>query len=284
VIWVREGLRLLARSPMRSVLLVLCWSLTLLLAGALGWGLRHSNQFRAALTGRVPAECYLAGEGGTADAAVRRFLEGSRTLAYTGRLSRAEAAAEFAAGFGVDVVALLGENPFPPTVLMRVRPGADPARLDEELARLAAVPGVEGVHVDRQLLGEVGRQLARMGRVLVAAAAVLALFTAALLAAAVRGLQRAYRAEAQLLVYEGARPWQLTLPPLVALLLPAMLTVLLVLTMSRAMFSTLQWIGLGDHLLHTWPLLLGVCLPVAAAALVLAIQARRVVLAGRAIR
>jgi len=227
MIWLLEGLGLLRRSLSRTVLLVLCWTLALLVGGVLGWALEHSLQLREALVGRVPAEIYLKADDARAPARVMEELSRCQTLRLAGMLGREAAAREFQQGFGVDVVELLGENPFPPTVLLKVKADAAPDQLERELIRLRKVPGVEGVHVDRALLGSLGDQLRRMGRLAVGVGLLLALLTLGLLAAAVRSLTRSWHDVARLLALQGARPRHLALPPAVALLLPALLSLAL---------------------------------------------------------
>jgi hypothetical protein len=280
MIWLLEGLRLLLRSRSRSALLVLCWSLTLLAAGALGWVLGNSRQFRSALAGRVPAECYLDQEDEGVREAVRRVLAAGTALEWAGYLDRAAAAAEFEAGFGVDVRALLGENPFPPTVLLRVRPEASAAELERHLGQLEELPGVSGTHVDRQLLGDLGRQMRRLGIIVLGAGLLLAALTAGLLAAAVRSLDRAFQGEAALLVRQGARPWQLFLPPATALVLPAAATALVALALLRFLGGLADRLDLPAAGSAPGSLASGIALPLALGLLHLARRARRRVAAG----
>lgn len=227
MIWFLEGLGLMRRNLSRGALLALCWTLALLVAGLLGWALENSLRLREALVERVPAEVYLAPEDGAAASRVLDELSRCRSLRLAGLLGREEAAAEFQQGFGVDVVELLGENPFPLTVLLKVRADADPLLLERELARLRQLPGVDGVHVDRALLGNLGLRLRQAGRAGMGLGLLLALLTVALLAAAVRSIARSWQAEARLLALQGARPLQVLLPPAVALLLPALVSALL---------------------------------------------------------
>jgi len=193
-----------------------------------------------------------------------------RSLEFAGLLQPAAAAEEFRQGFDLDVVELLGENPFPPTVLLRVKPDVSLARLDAELATLAAVPGVTGVHVECELLGEVGGALRRAARVALAITSLLGLLTLALLVAAIRSLRRAWGGEAALLDLQGARPGQLALPVLLALLLPALAAAAL----AQAGLLGLDWLardlGLGDlRPAPVWPLWVGGALPLLAAWLIL---------------
>ncbi len=276
MIWWTEALGLLARSRSRSLLLVLVWTLTLTLCGALGWTWRNSPRLREAWTSRVPAECYLEQADAPTLAAVRRTLANSRTLDWAGLLDPAQAAAEFHSGFDLDVVELLGENPFPTTVLLRVRPAAELAQLDRDLAALDALPGVSGVHVERELLGELGTGLRRAGRAALAVLALFILLTAALLAAALRSLQRAWAAEARLLAQQGVTPFTLCQPVLLALALPALLAA----GLARLPLVLLEWLpgrlGLPGALpAPVWPLWLGALLPLAAGGLILWRRMRR---------
>lgn len=264
MIWLLEGLRLLARSRSRSLLLMLCWTLALALAVAAGWGWSNSPQLRQALTRRVPAECYLAGADTPVLARVRSALQVGSTLEWAGLLDADQAAGEFRDGFGVDVVELLGENPFPPTVLLRVRADADTAELDRDLGTLRQVEGVTGTYVDRRLLGDLGRQLRRLGRMILAAGILLSALTLALLAVSARSLLRAWRGEAVLLALHGARPWELALPPATALALPAGLALGAALGLVRALQDWLAGLGWATRLVVlSWPLALGALLPLA---------------------
>lgn len=220
MIWWREALGLLGRSRSRALLLALCWMLALLLAGALGWLWRNSSAVRESWTRRVPAECYLESADPGMQRRVRDLLERSGSLRWDGLVPAEQAAAEFRQGFDLDVPALLGENPFPPTVRLEVRPGATLAEVDRDLARLAAEPGVSGVFVERELLGQVGDTLRRAGRAALAVLALVSGLTLLLLVSALRSLQRSWAGEAALLAVQGARPWQLALPVWLALAVP----------------------------------------------------------------
>jgi cell division protein FtsX len=274
MIWLLEGLRLLGRSRARSLLLVLCWTLALTLAGLAGWAWRGSPQLRAALTRRVPAECYLADDGAATLAGVRAALAAGRGLEWAGLLDAGQAAGEFRAGFGVDVVELLGENPFPPTVLLRVRPEAGPAQLERELAALRRVPGVTGVYLDQRLLGELGRQLRRAGWLLLGTGALLALLTLGLLALAMRGLWREWQGVARLLALHGARPWQLAVPPLVALFGTALVAAALSWVLAGVLSNLMARLGLAG-ISQGWTLFVGAILPTLLSALAIAAQSRR---------
>ena len=265
MIWLLEGLRLLARSRSRSLLLMLCWTLALALAVAAGWGWSNSPQLRQALTRRVPAECYLASVDAPVLARVHSALQAGSTLEWAGLLDAGQAAGEFRDGFGVDVVELLGENPFPPTVLLRVRAGADTAELDRDLGTLRQVEGVTGTYVDRRLLGDLGRQLRRLGRLILAAGALLSALTLALLAAAVRGLLRVWQAEASMLVLHGARPWQVALPPAVALTIPALAVAVVALALPQTLTVLVSHLDLPAGGIAAWPLVSGVVAPLLAA-------------------
>ncbi|MFA7332231.1 MAG: hypothetical protein WC326_14270 [Candidatus Delongbacteria bacterium] len=266
MIWWTEALGLLARSRSRSLLLVLVWTLTLTLCGALGWAWRNSPRLREAWTSRVPAECYLEQADAPTLDGVRRTLAGSRTLEWAGLLDPAQAAAEFRSGFDLDVVELLGENPFPTTVLLRVRPAAELAQLDRDLAALDALPGVSGVHVERELLGELGAGLRRAGRAALVLLLLISALTAALLAAALRSLRRAWRGEAVLLAFQGVRAGPLARPLLIALALPALAALLISWLLLAGLQRLPARLGLSGAVeAPLWPLLLGVALPLVVA-------------------
>ncbi len=244
MIWWLEGLGLMRRNLSRSLLLIMCWTLALLVAGLLGWAMENSLQLREALMGRVPAEVYVKPGDGAAAARVLDEVSRCRTLRLAGLLGTEAAAAEFRQGFGVDVVELLGENPFPVTVLLKVKASASPREVDGDMARLRRVPGVEGVHLDRALLGSLGTRLRQAGRAGLGVGLLLALLTVALLAAAVRSLARAWEGEARLLTLQGARTIHVVLPPAVALLLPALLSLGLAHAGHVALDSLLRGAGL----------------------------------------
>lgn len=280
MIWWLEALGLLARSRSRTLLLVLCWTLALTLSGALGWAWRNSPALREAWTRRVPAECYLErADGGTLDG-LRTQLSRSRSLEWAGLLSPERAAEEFRAGFELDVVALLGENPFPATVLLRVRPDATLESLDRDLVELRALPGISGVHVERELLGELGQGLRRAGLVALGVLTLFILLTAALLAAALRSLQRAWAGEARLLTLQGAGASTLVLPIFLALSLPALAAVGVSWLLLGLLAELPLRVGLTTQGPPWWPVLTGGLLPLAVGLLVLVQQARRRVLRG----
>lgn len=276
MIWLWEALGLLVRSRSRTLLLVLCWTLALSLSGVMGWAWRNSPRLRDAWTRRVPAECYLERPTAATLDMLRRSLAESPSLEWAGVLDPERAAAEFRAGFDLDVVELLGENPFPTTVLLRVRPQAGLPQLDRDVAELKLLPGVSGVHVERELLGELGAGLRRAGQVALAAFLLFALLTAGLLAAALRSLQRGWRDEARLLALQGVSPGTLALPLLLALALPALLAA----GLARLLLVLLEQLpgrlGLPEMLpAPFWPIWLGALLPLAVGGLILLRRMRR---------
>lgn len=268
MIWWWEALGLLGRSRSRALLLALCWMLALVLAGALGWLWRNSSAVRESWTRRVPAECYLESAEPALQERVRGVLASCGSLRWAGLVPVEQAAEEFRQGFGLDVPALLGENPFPPTLRLDVRPGAELAEVDRDLQRLAATPGVSGVFVERELLGQVGDTLRRAGRAALAVLALLSGLTLLLLVSALRSLQRSWAGEAALLAVQGARTWQRALPVWLALALPAALAW----GLAQGMLSGIVWLALQAGLATDMQgdgsfLLLGLLIPLAMAAL-----------------
>jgi cell division protein FtsX len=275
MIWWREALGLLGRSRSRTLLLALCWTLALALAGALGWLWRNSSAVRESWTRRVPAECYLESADPALQERVRELLATTSSLRWAGLVPAEQAADEFREGFGLDVPALLGENPFPPTVRLEVRPDAPLEEVDRDLARLAHAPGVSGVFVERELLGQVGDTLRRAGRAALAVLVLLSGLTLLLLVSALRSLQRSWAGEAALLAVQGARPWQLALPVWLALAMPAAVAWGLSWGALSVIAGLLQQVGWKvDSVEHSWPLWVGTAVPLACATLLIQHNAR----------
>jgi cell division transport system permease protein len=213
----REGLRVLGRSRARSALLAL-----LLLAAGVLVTLAVLVAANSRLTGsvwlqRLPVDVLLSETGEALDeAAWRARVARLPNLGWGRLLSREQAAAEFAQAFGRPLEDLIGENPFPAVLELRLRPDAAPEDLALDLSTLASWPEVSEAAFDAELMLRLAARLRLVGRVLAGGAAVLLLAALLLVGRGLASQLSAWSPEMRLLAVCGASPGQLRAPLLVA--------------------------------------------------------------------
>jgi cell division transport system permease protein len=139
--------------------------------------------------------------------AIESVIDGSGLAAGREFVSKPQALARFRTQF-TDLASLtadIGDNPFPPSIEVRVRPEADrDGRVDALVAQVAKLPGVNDVRHDRQWLATLGNGMRAVGAAGLTLAIVMAIAAAVTVAAVVRlGLQ-ARQEEIEIMELVGA--------------------------------------------------------------------------------
>jgi cell division protein FtsX len=248
-----EVLRILRKSRTSAGLLMLgmglFWVLLfelLLLTGSSS--LLMSGAFR-----QVPADLYLTAD---ADEAARTRLkvviDSLDQLEFSRLVSPAEAAVEFRQAFDQDPVSLLGENPFPWSIEVRLPLGGDLARMNAQLEWLGKHPAVEEVHTSGNLLERVALRLQAVATWLTASLGVLLAINALLLKLAWRSILRHWSREMRVMALLGASPARIRLPLLLTAALQGLLPALV--AWGLCVFQVEFCARFGLHLLSPVPL------------------------------
>lgn len=232
MIWFREGLRLLAASRLRSLALFLVWFLLFSLIQLLEWSWANSGELRRSWQNRLIVELYLT-EGAEPEA-LRAAAEEGGVFQWNGMLAQQQAAEEFEASFGMDVLELLGRNPFPRTALLTLDPGRSREEWAPRLDELSSRPDVAGLWADPLLLRQGGRGLRAFMATALGTLILLLLLAAFLMRAMWRGVERSWKETGGLLELSGAPRLRRRLPPALALTLPALGAAMLFLLMLFA--------------------------------------------------
>ncbi len=224
MIWLKEGFRLLGQSGLRAILLIVVTTVLMLLARVTEWAWLNSRELRRAWQENLIVELYLTGSAEVE--AIEELVSAGRAFDWDGLLNEATAAEEFEEGFGLDVVELLGHNPFPRTVRLSLKPEGSRDTWEAELEALSNLPGVESVYADPLLLQAGGRGLR-----LALGGSILLLFlllglSLVVLRALGRSIERRWRDTALLLDLQGCQPLLARVPPAMAISLPIVLAAL----------------------------------------------------------
>jgi cell division protein FtsX len=222
-----EVLRILRRSRTSAGLLMLgmglFWVLLfelLLLTGSSR--LLMSGAFR-----QVPADVYLTAQAGPEDRARLSFLVDSLDQLEWSRLVSPEAAAvEFREAFDQDPVALLGENPFPWSIEVRLPLGGDLERMKAQLEWLGSHPAVEEVHTSGSLLERVALRVRLLATWLTGSLLAILGINALLLKLAWRSILRHWSREMRVMALLGASPSRIRAPLLLTAALQGLLPAL----------------------------------------------------------
>ena len=150
---VREALRAIRRTPGTWVMTVLALAISLALTGAVATLALRAREAMTALRQGLTIEAYFdpavasSAAKDVADSLVRG-VPGVRELTF---ISREEAVSEFSKMSGENVQAILGMNPLPASLRLRI---TDPtaAHVREVNRRLGAVPGVREIRSDLALI------------------------------------------------------------------------------------------------------------------------------------
>ncbi len=240
-----EALRILARSKVRALLLLcasgLFWFVVCQLL--LLWG--SSGSLSSGVFRQVPADLYLFRDTEPADLERLRATVDSLSEIEWGRLiTPQDAAADFLRAFGEDPEELLGENPFPMSVELRLRLGGDRPRMEEQLRFLAFQPAVEELQYSRGLLDKVSGRL-RQGTFILLALLLLLLVGVLLLQRMAWASQlRAWRPEMETLARLGAPPAEIRRPLLLLAVIQGLVPALAALACSLALVGLAAGIGL----------------------------------------
>ncbi len=238
MIWLKEGFRLLGQSGLRAILLMIVTTMLMLLARVTEWAWLNSSDLRRAWQENLIVELYLTVN---ADVEVIEERVGiGRAFAWEGLLNESTAAEEFEAGFGLNIVELLGHNPFPRTVRLSLKPEGSRDTWEAELDALSHLPGVESVYADPLLLRAGGRGLrfALGGSILILL--LLLGLSLVVLRALGRSIERRWRDTALLLDLQGCQPLLARVPPAIAICLPTVLAALVSLLIPGSLVSVLE--------------------------------------------
>lgn len=255
----REGLLLLGRSRSRTLLLALLLAAAGFLLAQTVLVAVNSRLALGVWLRRMPVDVLLSESGEALDeAAWRGKIDELPTLDWGRRLSREQAAAEFADAFGRPLEELLGENPFPAALELTLKPGTDPAGIAADLAVLESWPEVDEAAYDAELSARVAARLSLLGLWLGGASLIGLLAAGLLLRRGLSSQLAAWAPEMRLLALAGAPPARLRSPVLMAAALLGavpMLAVLLVLVLEgwvAALFGLPFRVPLALQLLPLW--------------------------------
>lgn len=161
----------------------------------------------ARMTQAAELSVYLARDASEAErAAVAQAVRSDRTVAAADVLDEAQATARVTADFPdlADVITALPERPFGAVVEARLAAGAEQPQVDALVARLRALPGVDDVSYDRDVLQRVLVTVSTVQRAVTALALLLAIAAFAAVAAVLRLGYYARRDEIDVLSLIGA--------------------------------------------------------------------------------
>ncbi|MCA9784614.1 MAG: permease-like cell division protein FtsX [Candidatus Cloacimonetes bacterium] len=223
-----EALRITRRSRTSSGLLMLGMGLGWLLLFQLLLLVGSSHQLMSGAFRQVPADIYLHPDVSEAERlALHSLVDSLDQLEWRALVSPEEAAAQFREAFGQDPQALLGENPFPWSVELRLPLGGELERMEAQLDWLGTQPAVEEVRYSRGLLERVGERLQSLALWLAASLVLLLALNAILLRLAWRSMLRNWSRELRVMALLGASPARIRAPlqltAVIQGLLPALL-------------------------------------------------------------
>lgn len=216
---------------------------TALLAAAVlvvGAALGASSALRdvtARMTQAAELSVYLARDASAAQrAAVAQAVRGDQAVASAEVLDEAQATARVSADFPdlADVITALPERPFGAVVEARLAGSAEQAQVDALVVRLRALPGVDDVSYDREVLQRVLVTVATVRRAVTALALLLAVAAFAAVAAVLRLGYYARRDEIEVLGLVGAPARAVSGPFVAEGVLQAMAATVIGLVLLRA--------------------------------------------------
>jgi cell division transport system permease protein len=190
----RQGWLSLWRTRGATSFAVIAIALALVVLGALLLVTWNTQRVVARLGAAAEFSIYLRDDASSDQrGAIESALDGSGLTAAREYVSKQQALSRFRTQF-TDLAALtsdLGDNPFPASIEVRVRPDADAeGEVDRLVAAIARMPGVDDVRHDRQWLARFGSGMRAAGAAGLTLAIVMAIAAAVTVAAVVRlGLQ-----------------------------------------------------------------------------------------------
>ena len=203
----RQGGASLWRSRGSSVFAVLAIALALIVLGALLIVTWNAEQLIARWTAAAEFSVYLRDDATSEQRdAIEMAIEQSGLAAGREFVSKAEALTRFRREFAelAELTSGFDENPFPASIEVRVRPGADHDNAEGVVKRLIAMPGVADARYDRDWLARLGTGLGTIRAAGFSLALLMAVAAAVTVATVVRLGLRARRDELEIMELVGA--------------------------------------------------------------------------------
>jgi cell division transport system permease protein len=203
----RQGGASLWRSRGSSAFAVLAIALALIVLGALLIVTWNAEQLLAQWSSAAEFSVYLRDDA-TSDqrGAIETAIDQSGLAGGRDFVSKAEAFTRFRREFAElsELTTGFDENPFPASIEVRVRPGAEHETAEALVKRLVAMPGVADARYDRDWLNRVGAGLGTVRAAGFALALLMAVAAAVTVATVVRLGLRARREELEIMELVGA--------------------------------------------------------------------------------
>jgi cell division transport system permease protein len=203
----RQGSASLWRSRGSSTFAVLAIALALIVLGALLLVTWNAEQMLTRWTEAAEFSVYLRDDATSEQrGAIEMAIDQSGLSAGRDFVSKAEALSRFRREFAelAELTSGFDENPFPASIEVRVRPGADHDAAEGLVRKLIATPGVADARYDRDWLTRVGAGLGTIRTAGFALALLMAVAAAVTVATVVRLGLRARRAELEIMELVGA--------------------------------------------------------------------------------
>jgi cell division transport system permease protein len=203
----RQGSASLWRSRGSSAFAVLAIALALIVLGVLLLVTWNAEQLLVRWSSAAEFSVYLHDDA-TSDqrAAIESAIDRSGLSDGREYVSKAEALTRFRREFAElsELTAGFDENPFPASIEVRVRPGAEQESAEGMVKRLMAMPGVADARYDRDWLTRLGAGLGTIRAAGLALALLMAVAAAVTVATVVRLGLRARREELEIMELVGA--------------------------------------------------------------------------------
>ena len=203
----RQGGASLWRSRGSSAFAVLAIALALIVLGALLIVTWNAEQLIARWAAAAEFSVYLRKDATSEQrGAIEMAIDQIGLAAGREFVSKAEALTRFRREFAelAELTNGFDENPFPASIEVRVRPGADHDNAEGVVKRLLAMPGVADARYDRDWLARLGAGLGTVRAAGFALALLMALAAAVTVATVVRLGLRARRDELEIMELVGA--------------------------------------------------------------------------------
>jgi cell division transport system permease protein len=203
----RQGGASLWRSRGSSVFAVLAIALALIVLGALLIVTWNAEQLLARWTAAAEFSVYLRDDATSEQrGAIEMAIDQSGLAAGREFVSKAEALTRFRREFAelAELTTGFDDNPFPASIEVRVRPGAQHDSAEDVVKRLVAMPGVADARYDRDWLTRVGAGLGTIRAAGLALALLMAVAAAVTVATVVRLGLRSRRDELEIMELVGA--------------------------------------------------------------------------------
>jgi cell division transport system permease protein len=203
----RQGGASLWRSRGSSAFAVLAIALAIIVLGALLLMTWNAEQLLGRWSAAAEFSVYLRDDASSDQrGAIETAIDQSGLAAAREYVSKAEALTRFRREFAelAELTSGFDENPFPASIEIRVRPGADDAAAEALVRRLVALPGVADTRYDKDWLTRVGAGLGTIRAAGVALAVLMAVAAAVTVATVVRLGLRTRREELEIMELVGA--------------------------------------------------------------------------------